>query len=103
MRPKQSSVKGDLDSVAYQSDTHLLSAVAVADAVGGAGEADRTMGVDNPQNLAAFGRTSRPPRVVGASIHLVVVVDEVASGVCRDNDSVVRDVKQPIDDSMVTA
>jgi hypothetical protein len=63
-----------LDRVTDETDPDSLTAVAVAHPIVGAGEADRPVGVDDAQDLAALGR-SRGTRDFGAPIHLVVVID----------------------------
>jgi hypothetical protein len=87
MGAKQSSVKGDLDGVADEPYADSGSDEAIADAVAGSGEADRSILVDDPQHLCPFGRLGRT-RHLDAAIHLVVV-DEVTTGVRRDYHAVV--------------
>ena len=95
MRAQQSAVKGDLDGVADEADAHGLTDEAVADAIIGAGEADRPVLVDAAQHLGAFGGRCRPTRVLGSPIH-PVVIDQMPPSVCGDHDTVMRDVEQAV-------
>lgn len=87
MGSEERAVKADLDRVGDQADPDSLRAVAVADGIVGAGEADRAVLVDHPQDLRAFGRLCRPPRVQCATVHLVVVIDQVTPSMGGDNDT----------------
>ena len=95
MSAKKGAVKADLDRVADEADSDGRASVSVADAIGGAGKAHRPVGIDDPQDLGALGRLRRSS-VVGAPIHLVVVIDQMTARVGGDHDAVVGDVKQPI-------
>ncbi|MQA98669.1 MAG: hypothetical protein GEU78_00005, partial [Actinobacteria bacterium] len=77
MGANKSAVKADLDRVADETDAHGLAPVAVADPVGGPGEADRTVPVDDTKDLRSFGRLRGSPRVPRTPIHLVVVIDQM--------------------------
>jgi hypothetical protein len=85
MGAKKGAVKGDLDRVADETDADGLTPVAVADTIGGPGEADRTVRVDDPKDLCSLGRLRWSARLPRPPIHLVVVIDQVASCVGRDD------------------
>ena len=51
MGSEQRAVKGHLDGVADQAEPDGLSSITVADAIAGAGEADRSVFVDDAQDL----------------------------------------------------
>ena len=95
MGSEQRAVKGHLYGVADQADPDGLSSITVADAIGGAGEAHRTVRVDDPQDLTPLGGLSWTSDR-SAPIHLVVLVDQVPTRVRGDDDSVVGGVQQPV-------
>jgi hypothetical protein len=93
---QQHSVKGDLNGVTDESLADRHSDVAVADAVAGPGEADRSVLVDDPQHFGTPRRLRRPTRLLRSPVHLVVIIDQVTSGVSRYDNVVGGDVKQPV-------
>ena len=95
MGAQQGAVKSDLDGVADELHVDCGSAQSVADPVAGASEADRPVFVDDPQHYCAFGGTCRTGHL-RPSIHLVDVVDQMTSGVGRDDNPVVADVQQSV-------
>jgi len=88
MGSEQDAVKGDLDRVADEPDADCGIHESVANPVAGTGEVDRSVFVDDPQYLCALSRLGWT-RDLRTPIHLVVVVDQVTTGVGRDHGAVV--------------
>ena len=96
MGAEQGAVKGDLDGVADQANLDRLPAEAVADAIGRAGEADRTVRVDDAQDSCPLGGLSGTACVLRTAVHLVVIIDEMTPCMRRDHRAAVGDVQETV-------
>ena len=97
MGPEQSVVKSDLHGVSREADAYGDPDVAVAHPIARSREADRAMLVDYAQDLGALSRLRWLARVLRTPVHLVVVIDQMASCMGRDDRAVVRDLEQSVD------
>jgi hypothetical protein len=95
MGAQQGAVERDLNGVVDDTNPNRPTTVTIAHPVGGPGKAHRAVRVDLAQNLASCSRSGGFDRL-GATVHLVVIFDEMASCVRGDHDPAVSDVQESV-------
>ena len=91
----QRSGDRDLDGIADDADPSGLADESVAHPVGRACKVHRSTPINAAGHLGTFGRRGRLC-CLEASVHLVVIFDEMTSGIGGDDDPIVGDVKKPV-------